>query len=63
MPIFSCRGFETKTSLQLGLSETCIALKKFRVGELVSTGTEALNSWYASQNHKMKSSHVLFSTM
>jgi hypothetical protein len=53
MPTFSCRGFETKkTSLQLGLSEVRIAIKIFRVGELICRGTETLISSNAFESHK-----------
>jgi hypothetical protein len=43
-PHFLAQVSIQKTSLQLGLSETRRAMEKFRVGELISTGTEALNS-------------------
>jgi hypothetical protein len=58
---FLAENSKQKTSLQLGLSEACIALKKFRVGELISTGTGTLKSCNAFETHKMKSSHVDFS--
>jgi hypothetical protein len=42
-PYFLAENSKQKTSLQLGLSETGTAMEEFRVGELISTGTEALN--------------------
>jgi hypothetical protein len=43
-PHFLAEDSKQKTYLQLGLSEDRIALKIFRVGELISTGTETLIS-------------------
>jgi hypothetical protein len=41
---FLAEDSRQNTSLQLGLSETRRAMKKFRVRVLISTGTEALKS-------------------
>jgi hypothetical protein len=41
---FLAEDSKQKTSLQLGLSEIRRAMEKFRVLELISTGTGTLNS-------------------